>query len=66
MTAQGSHVCVDHWVLPPFLTDGPKDTKAADVAAKTYIPTLLTFEEEISKGLELMKLAARTSADSKS
>ena len=30
-------------------TDGPKDTKAADVMKVTYVPSLSTFEEDISE-----------------
>ena len=36
-----------------FFAEGPKDTKANDVAAKSYVPSLLTFEEEIANALKL-------------
>ena len=36
-------------------TEGPKDTTPDDVTVRTYVPTLLTFEEEMQQLLVTKK-----------
>ena len=43
-----------HWIYLPTLdfAEGSYDTKADDVMARSFIPSLLTFEEEIVASLK--------------
>lgn len=40
---------------PLACTDGPKDTSEEDALAKTYRPSLKTFEEEIMEAMGIVE-----------
>ncbi|NXM78564.1 RM24 protein, partial [Serilophus lunatus] len=42
-------------VVPELWIDGPKDTSVEDVQAKTYRPSLKTFEEEIMDAMGIVE-----------
>ena len=59
-------VCSDDVCCLMCFTDGPNDTTPEDVTIRTYVPTLLTFEEEMQQLLATRKATPLASAQATS